>query len=185
MVSAPTTDDSQVLFHSVLRPRCGGGARQVRTVVVLVAGALGIAGIGFVLAGAWPVVGFFGLEVGLLYAALRFHRTAGRVTETLDLTERNLTVTRTDRRGRRRSWSFQPYWLRVSVIGNGPRRGLIELRSHGRSVIVGGFLGEGERQCLARELTDALRPLSGLAQTALPRPHTGEAPCAPCRPAAV
>ena len=183
-----TTARTPALFHSDLRPRCGTGPRQVRTVVAAVAGMLAFAGTGFVLAGAWPVIGFFGLEVVLLFAALSLYRRRGPAAETLRLTESALSVTRTDRRGRSSTWTFQPHWLRVSVIEKGPKRGLIELRSHGRSLLVGGFLGEDERLRLARDLTDALRPLSGLAQPAVPRPRTRDAtcsPCAPCRPAAV
>ncbi len=187
MVSAPTTG-TPALFRSDLRPRCGAGPRQVRTVVVLVGGVLAIAGIGFVLAGAWPVVGFFGLEVGLLYAALSFYRRRGPEAETLSLTESELTITRTDRRGRTRAWSFQPYWLRVSLVESGPHRGLIELCSHGRSVFVGSFLGEGERRRLVADLIRVLAPLSGIAQTARPRREATDppcSPCAPCRPAPV
>ena len=187
MVSAPTAR-TPALFHSDLRPRCGTGPKQVRTVVALVGGVLAITVIGFVLAGAWPVVGFFGLEVGLLYAALSFYRRRGPAAETLVLTEAELSVTRTDRRGRTQSWSFQPYWLHVSQVESGANRSLVELRSHGRSIFVGGFLGEGERRRLADDLVRALAPLSGITQPAPRRRETSESPCtpcAPCRPASV
>jgi len=181
MVSAPTAG-IPALFHSDLRPRRGAGPKQVRIVVALVGGVLAIVGTGFVLAGAWPVVGFFGLEVGLLYAALSVYRRRRPAAETLSLTESELTVTRTDRRGRKRTWSFQPYWLRVSLIGKGPNRGLIELRSHGRSVFVGSFLGEAERRRLVADLARVLAPLSGFTQTGRPRSEATDSPCSPCAP---
>lgn len=183
MVSVPTTSPP-VLFRSVLRPHRGLGARRSRLVVALLAGVLGVAGLGFALAGAWPVLGFGGLEVGLLYAALRRQRgTAERVSETLRLTARELTVVRIDRRGRRQCWSLPPPWLRVSVKDGGSGGG-VELRSHGRALRVGAFLGTTERHCLAAELTRALAPLSArIMPAAAPRPDAGAAPCTPCRPA--
>ncbi|MBE0562757.1 MAG: DUF2244 domain-containing protein [Ochrobactrum anthropi] len=183
MVSVPTTRFPTVLFHSVLRPRRSTRPRQTRIVLALVAGLIGLAGFGFGLAGAWPVIGFGGLEVGLFYAALRFHQATGRSSETLRLTERELTVTRIGRRGRRQRWSFRPYWVRVSVrhAGNGG----VELCSHGRSLVVGTFLGVPERERLAADLRCALTPLAGGAPVAAPRPGTEAAGCTPCRPAEV
>ena len=45
-----------------------------------------ITGIAFLLKGAWPVFGFFGLDVALLYIAFRLNYRSGRLYETVDLT---------------------------------------------------------------------------------------------------
>ena len=69
-----------VLFYAILAPRRSAGRRGRRVVMALAATVLGVGAFGFLAAGAWPVVGFCGLEVGLLYGALRLHGRAARHT---------------------------------------------------------------------------------------------------------
>ncbi len=171
-----------LLFHAVLRPRRSAGGRGARVAVGLLAGGLAVAGLGFGLAGAWPVIGFGGLEVALLWGAFCLHGRAARTVEVLSLTEDVLTVVRESPGRPPRGWSFQPYWLRV-VVADEAQGGGVELRSHGRAVAIGTFLGAAERQRLAADLGHALAPLSGLAPAAVPRPAAETAPGSPCRPA--
>ena len=70
------------------------------------------AGFGFYAAGAWPVVGFLGLDVVLIYVAFRMSYRSGRVVETIRMRSSDLVVRRTSARGKVRTWSFQPDWLR-------------------------------------------------------------------------
>jgi uncharacterized membrane protein len=43
-----------------------------------------ITGVLFLAAGAWPVLGFFGLDVLLVYIAFRLNYRSGRLYETLN-----------------------------------------------------------------------------------------------------
>jgi len=106
-----------LLFHAVLRPRRSAGPKGARVAVGLLVGGLAAAGLGFWLAGAWPVIGFGGLEVALLWGAFSLHRRTARVVEEVSLTEDALTLVRERPGSRPRQWSFHPYWLRVSVRG--------------------------------------------------------------------
>ena len=45
-----------------------------------------VAGFVFLLIGAWPVFGFFGLDVVLIYLAFKLNYRAARLYETIDLT---------------------------------------------------------------------------------------------------
>lgn len=155
----------RALFSAVLRPQRGTSLRAIHVVMAWVAGLWLATGVGFYLAGAWPVIGFLSLEVVLLYAALRLCRGRGRAVETIELTATALTVCHIDHRGARRSASFQPHWLQV-VMEGAPGHRLV-LRSHGRSVAVGGFLTAEERHALAERLGHALANLTR--------------PCAPAR----
>src|SRR4029077_21113810 len=82
--------------------------------LTLALGAISVAvGVAFVSIGAWPVCGFFGLDILLIYIAFRLSYLSARQRETLRLAEEEFTVERVGIRGDRRFWRFQPFWLRV------------------------------------------------------------------------
>lgn len=146
-------------FSIVLRPYRSASLRAINTVVLWVGGISLIAGGGFFLAGAWPVVGFLGLEILLLYGALRLSLSRGRTVETIDLTDDALTVSHTNHWGNRRTWSFQPHWLRVEIEESPGTQDRLLLCSHGRALPIGGFLTAPERHDLAERLRRALDDL--------------------------
>jgi uncharacterized membrane protein len=101
------------------------------------------------------------LELVLVGLVLRYvWRLQAREEEHIALTREALTVARQPRGDEVR---FHPYWVRLSSApsdARGEARGLV-LSSHGRSVEVGAFLGEDERERLRRELAAALTALRG------------------------
>ena len=114
------------------------------------------AGFGFYAAGAWPVVGFLGLDVVLIYVAFRMSYRSGRVVETIRMRSSDLVVRRTSARGTVKTWSFQPYWLRVELDEGHDRPGHLTLCSHGRRLVIGAFLAPEERREVAKALREAL-----------------------------
>ena len=66
-------------------------------------------GIVFFIAGGWPVVGFLGLEVLLLYGAFKINYGRARLRERLRLSENALVVRRIDPARRERVWRFQTH----------------------------------------------------------------------------
>lgn len=113
-----------------------------------------VAGLAFWLMGAWPVVGFLGLDVLLVYVAFRASYRSAREHETVQLSDRVLEVRHVDPRGRVSAWQFQPYWVRVE-LGDDDFAALA-LASHGRRLAIGRFLSPDERRDLAAALQDAL-----------------------------
>ena len=65
-------------------------------------------GLMFYLMGAWPVMGFLGLDVLLVYVAFKLNFRALRLYETVDLNGEALTVTRVAPSGKAQSWNFNP-----------------------------------------------------------------------------
>ena len=125
--------------------------------MALVAWVSFIAGIVFIVMGAWPVTGFFGLDVVLLYVAFRLNYRSGRLYETLDLTSDNLRLTRFHPSGKKELFEFNPYWTRVSLTTDRPDgRTSLRLMSQGRQVLFGQFLTDDERREFAGALTSAL-----------------------------
>lgn len=146
-------------FRAVLRPRRSATLKGIHIVMGAVAATSFGTGVAFIAAGAWPVFGFLGLEVLLLYGALRLHHWSGRVFEVIAITGETCTVERVSPWGKRRMWSFQPYWMQVMID---PRAGenRLELRSHGRVLAIGAFLTPSERSEVAEKLREALARLT-------------------------
>lgn len=153
--------EQQVLFDAILRPH-RSLSRSGFLIVMAVAATVSLSiGGYFFLKGAWPVFGFFGLDLALLYGAFRLNYRSGRLYETVRLTERALVVERVEAKGNSRTWTFQPYWLRVTMDDPPEHESQVTLSSHGRSLIVGSFLSPEERLDFAKALRDALQRLRG------------------------
>lgn len=162
--TSPPGEDA-ALFDAELTPHRSLTPRGF-LLLMLGIGAISFgAGLAFFLAGAWPVIGFLGADVLLVYLAFKANYRSGRMVERLHLTRDRLTVSRIWPGGHSKSWEFQPSWLQV--ICEAPKETAPEpavplqsvadcpliLRSHGRSLTIGSFLTRQER----RELADALR----------------------------
>jgi len=108
-------------------------------------------GVAFFLIGAWPVPGFLGLDVALVYIAFRANYRRARAWERVRLTPDALTVERGAPGRETKSWSFQPYWLRVEADDKH-----VTIASHGRRFELGAFLSDVERLAFAERLRGAL-----------------------------
>lgn len=145
-----------VLFDAVLRPnRSLGRPGFIAVMAGVIVVSVGL-GTFFLLQGAWPVFGFFGLDILLLYLAFRLSYRSGRLRETITVTVDEVVVRRIAPNGRTTEWRFNPYWLRVALDDPVEHESQITLTSHGRSVVIGPFLAPEERASLVRALREAL-----------------------------
>lgn len=117
------------------------------------------AGLAFLMLGAWPVTGFFGLDVLLIYGAFRLNYRAARLHELVELTESELKLTRIYPSGRSQSWSFNPYWVRLELQRYEAEADRLSLRSHGQVLTFGSFLSNDEKRGFADALSAALQGL--------------------------
>jgi uncharacterized membrane protein len=126
----------------------------------LLMGILGLVslavGIGFESVGAWPVIGFFGLDVGLVYLAFGLNYRSARQRETLCLAADAFTIERVSVRGERRKWQFHPFWLRVILEERSDTSNRLLVASHGRSLVIGDFVPPATRRELAETIREAL-----------------------------
>lgn len=154
--STPKDGTGTVYFDAVLRPHRSLGPGGF-AIVMAVATAFGFTiGITFMLAGAWPVFGFCGLEILLLYIAFRLNYRSGRRYERIRLTDDGLQVRCYGPKGEVARWEIEPNWLRVDIDESAPRTSRLTLSSHGRSVTIGRFLPPAERIEVAHALRAAL-----------------------------
>ena len=145
-----------VFFERVLLPHRSLPMPAFHLLVLL----LGVVSLGasvfFLVLGAWPVCGFFGLDVALLYIAFRISYRSARQHERLRLAGDELTVERVSIRGERRIWTFQPFWTRVVLEERPDESNRLLVASHGRSLVIGDFLPPPLRRELAGTLRQAL-----------------------------
>ena len=145
-----------VFFERVLWPHRSLPPRGFRVLMLGLALLSLAAGIGFVSVGAWPICGFFGLDVALLYLAFRISYRSARQRETLRLADDQFTVERVGIYGERRQWRFQPFWLRVVLEERPNQSNRLSLASHGKSLVIGDFLAPPLRRELAANLREVL-----------------------------
>jgi uncharacterized membrane protein len=149
-------DGGEVLFQAELRPNRSLSPRGFGLLMIALVAVSFVAGIAFVSMGAWPVFGFFGLDVLLLYWAFKASYRSGNLYETLKLTDETLEVRRVHPSGGSQVWRLPPYWLRVLIDEPPEHHSQLVLRSHGRDLTVGSFLTPEERVEVAGALRDAL-----------------------------
>ena len=116
------------------------------------------AGIGFLLMGAWPVLGFFGLDVLAVYWAFRINFRRARAREEIRITPSELRLRRVSHRGHVVEFVLNPLWVRLDRKAHaeyGIER--LYLVSKGRRVAVASFLGPDEKASFAKALTAALQ----------------------------
>ena len=117
-----------------------------------------VAGIAFLMMGAWPVFGFFGLDVLLLYWAFRLNYRHAAAYEEVTVTPTALTVRKVSHRGRAREWVLNPLWVKLDKVVHeefGIER--LFLVSRGKQLAIANFLGPDEKASFAKALGPGAR----------------------------
>lgn len=143
-------------FRAELRPHRSLSPRGFLILMSCVGIVSFIAGMSFLAMGAWPVMGFFGLDALLIYGAFKLNYRAGRRLEVVEITPDDLKLTRVHPNGRREEIALNPYWARPHLAEREDGANRLYLRSHGRHYAVGSFLTDDERRDLADALGQAL-----------------------------
>ena len=143
-------------FCAVLRPPQALSQRGFLVLMTAIAGLSFAIGLNFWMLGAWPVTGFFGLDVLLLYLAFKIYGRAARAREIIEIVDDTLHVRRIAPSGARRDFAFNPYWVRTSLYEFPDGSNELALVSHGKRFIIARFLGAEERREFSGALDAAL-----------------------------
>lgn len=146
-------------FQLVLRPNVSLSRDGFIILMVVLAAIFLVVGGFFLTIGAWPVFGFFGLDILFIYLAFRINYRRARRYEMLEIRDGRLVLSKVTATGKARDWVFDPYWVRVKLEKSrvDPEiPGDLFLSSHGQKVVLGGFLAPAERGALAATLEDTL-----------------------------
>src|SRR6202008_3231620 len=147
-----------VLFSALLTPH-----RSLnRTGFLLVMAFLSLisfaAGMVFLVLGAWPGFGFFGLDMLPGYLAFKINFRRARACEEIWVTPSELRVRRGSHRGHAVEFVLNPLWVRLDQKTHA-EFGIekLYLVSKGRYVAIASFLGPDEKASFAKALTEALQ----------------------------
>ena len=145
------------LFSAIITPHRSLSGAGFVIVMVLFGTVSFAAGVFFLTLGAWPVLGFFGLDVVLLYVAFRLNYRQAAAYEEVRVTPSALTMRQVSRRGQVREWTLNPVWARLDRETH-EEFGLqkLFLVSHGKRLSIAGFLGPREKESFADALAAAL-----------------------------
>jgi uncharacterized membrane protein len=145
------------IFSAIITPHRSLSATGFVVLMLCIGGLSFASGITFLLIGAWPVFGFLGLDVLLVYFAFRANFRAARAYEEVTVTASELMVRKVSHRGSVREWTLNPVWVRLDRIVH-EEFGIehLFLVSHGRRLPIAAFLGPDEKASFARALSTAL-----------------------------
>ena len=116
------------------------------------------AGLVMYLKGAWPVAGFCGLDVALMWYAFNRNFADARRAERITIADGQVVVERLAEACAPEQQRFIQHWLRVELEEDVERElvGRLFLTSHGNRSEIGSFLPPGEKKELALALKTAL-----------------------------
>ena len=146
------------LFSALLTPHRSLNRTGFLVLMGFVSAISFAAGIAFWLMGAWPVFGFFCLDVLAIYWAFRINFRHARAIEEIRMTPSELRLRRVSHRGHVVEWVLNPLWVQLDQKADaefGIER--LYLVSRGRRVSIARFLGPDEKASFAKALLAALQ----------------------------
>ena len=146
------------LFSALLTPHRSLNRTGFLVVMAFVGVVSFAAGLAFLLMGAWPVLGFFGLDVLAIYWAFRINFRRAKASEEIMVTPSELRVRRISHRGHVMEFVLNPLWVQIDRKSH-PEYGVekLYLVSRGRRVAIGSFLSPEEKASFANALMAALQ----------------------------
>jgi len=145
------------LFSAIVTPHRSLSSTGFLIVMAALSAVSFAAGIVFLMLGAWPVFGFFGLDVLLVYWAFRANYRAAAAYEEVTVTTSELRVRKVSHRGKVAEWTLNPLWVKLDCVTD-EEFGMesLFLVSGGRKLPVAAFLGPQEKEGFAQALGAAI-----------------------------
>jgi uncharacterized membrane protein len=153
-----TQTQARPLFAATLTPHRSLSRDGIRYVVVFVAVMASIPGIVFFSLGAWPILGFLGLDVLLVWWALSASMRDGKRQEMVTLWPDELELKRVSARGKEELLRFNPYFVKLVIDRDYNERTTgLHLRTRESDVEIGSFLNGDEKTSFAKAFGTALK----------------------------
>ncbi|MBY0532451.1 MAG: DUF2244 domain-containing protein [Xanthobacteraceae bacterium] len=156
MIASNPIPEKTLLFER-LSPHRSLSPKGFAIVMGILGGASIILGIAFLMMGAWPIFGFLGLDVFLVWLAFRSNYRAARAFEEILVTPVRLVWRRVSARGEAREDTMNPRWVRLETTSDelsGTTR--VALTERRITRVIGTFLPPRHKEKLAKSLAAAL-----------------------------
>ena len=150
--------DEAELFSARLRPHRSLNRTGFLVLMAFVSVVSFAAGMVFLVMGAWPVFGFFGLDVLAIHWAFRVYFRRAKAYEEIRVTASELSVRRISHRGDVMEFTFNPLWVQLDRETHaefGIER--LYLVSRGRRIAIASYLGADEKANFSNALMAALQ----------------------------
>lgn len=145
-----------VLLDAHVRPNRSLGGPAFIVLMTAIAVISFTAGLAFLALGAWPVLGFFGLDVLIVWLAFRLNYRDGRRLERIHITPEAIHVMRRWPTGYETLYRLPSAWTRLVVDHEDEPEVQPRLTAMGKHVLVGSVLSPRERRELAGAIAEAL-----------------------------
>jgi uncharacterized membrane protein len=155
--NAPDEMNEAPVFEALLTPHRSLGRRGFALLMILFTGLCMFDGFIFLMAGAWPILGFCGLEVLLLFGAFWLNYRSGRAREEVSVSRTLLSIRKFAPSGKMTEYLFNPFWARFRVARH-EEIGITDMQvsGEGRSTEIGAFLNPDDRESFASAFSGAL-----------------------------
>lgn len=147
----------RTLLFERLYPHRSLSPKGFAIVMALLGGASFVLGVAFLMMGAWPIFGFLGLDVFLVWLAFRMNYRSARSFEEILVTPVRLVWRRFSVRGELKEDTMNPRWVRLETTSDelsGVTR--IALTERRITRVIGAFLPPVSKEQLAKSLARAL-----------------------------
>ncbi|MES0812471.1 DUF2244 domain-containing protein [Roseibium sp. SCPC15] len=151
------TGGEKPFFTAVLTPYRSLGPKGFMILMLCFAAVSFFAGLLFWRIGAWPVFGFFGLDIALLWFAFRMNYRSAKAYEEVAISRNEIVIRKVGPGKRHLEYRFNPVWVRLEIErleDEGVVR--ISLTSRGETVDLGNFLNPDDRTSFAGAIANAL-----------------------------
>jgi uncharacterized membrane protein len=145
------------VFRARLSPHRSLSRNGFQVLMLFVGATCFASGIMFWAIGAWPVIGFMGVDVLLVWVAFRMNYRAARAFEEVAIWSDDLRVRQVCPAGRVNEHSFNPFWTRF-FVNRHEEIGIVAMgiRGEGRELVIGSFLNPLDRESFAAAFSKAL-----------------------------
>lgn len=157
-----TRTQARPLFAATLTPNRSLSRRGLRIVVAATVVFVSIPAMILFSLGAWPVVGFMGLDVLLIWWALSNSRQDGRKYEQITLWSDQLELKQVSGRGREQLKRFNPFHVKLVIDRDiNERTTALHLRTADSDTEIGAFLSPDDKASFAKVFGTALKKARG------------------------
>lgn len=152
-----TNPKDEPIFRALLTPHRSLGRKGFVILMSILAVSWLGTGAFFLSIGAWPVFGFFGLDVLLVYFAFKWNYRAARAREEVSVSRQALDIIKVAPSGKMQAFHFNPFWTKFRVARH-DEIGITDMavEEQGRRVTIGSFLNPDDRESFAAAFGNAL-----------------------------